>query len=831
MAQIPTNFTDGISNETILFNPLSSGAQTQKINDEYANLKNLIQVSQIQIETSLINRTMSVAKLDDFTTSSSEDVLKNYPYVLSVIDVSNGGTKFISQFRLPINPQELTIQTPFAIKTTVTSGGILEEHNGAPLKFITINGTTGGIINRVVNNQSIVNGGVFSGTLDAINQAVSSATALVSQAKAQSPTTLPIENTGYYQMHILDMFLSTYAEIKKAAGNQGLRLVLSVPKDKVNYIITPQALIKRRSVQSPMEYMYSIQATAWATIDFNFPFADKSLQILATSKKDAFKDVLNKFRDLRNVISDFRNVVTAVGGDVQNDVIDPINTVIYAAKDAVGVAKSVADLTESLRKSAFPSIINNINSVGNDLGELADTLGLGNVLRGFVSQIKEQNSNYTQTQSSYNSSESDPKVSINTDSLLSNSRLTDAISINSLDLDQHQLDAISFITDQASSLTSNDYNKVASNLNALYRKLEPIIIDRDPMDEEWGLLYSLKSAVTSLYPLIATTSFDTSANDATLAQDPFLSKTALQFWQGVSEQNGIIFNKPEGKFSIPFPFKSSLEQLASIYLNDPKRWTEIAALNDLQYPYIDEDGFLYSFISNGADNQFNISSNKNLYVGQTIYLSSNSQLLSRRKITQIFQVSDDNFIVTVDGQANMDSFKIADNAIMKAYMPYTVNSLSNIFIPSSQVPADQNTLQSRPITYLNGDIDLIKFSKIDLLLDDNYDLAITQTGFANLAYGNANLIQAAKIKLKTPEKSLLLHPTFGAGLEIGNSVADLNLANTLKNISKSFASDPRFKSPSSAEIIVNGSAVFTNLVVPLNNGNGVLPITLPLSSK
>jgi hypothetical protein len=774
-----------------------------------------------------MNNTMSVAKLDNFATSNSSDILKSYPYVLSVIDTTNGSNFVIAQFRLPINPQELTIQTPFAIKTTVTSGGIIEEHNGAPIKLITLNGTTGGVINREVNNQTKPNNGIFGGTLTAFNEAVASATALVSQSKPDNSNVIPIENTGYYQMHILDMFLNTYAEIKKSAGTQGLRMVLSIPKDKVNYIITPQALMKRRSVQSPMEYMYSLQALAWATIDLNnVDFSEnKKRREISASNQDTFKNVLNKFRDLRNVISDFQNVVTAVGGDIRNNIIDPANTIIYAAKDILGVPKSIADMTESLRTSAFPSLAANWESLKADLSNpypLEDAI---------MAKIRRENSDYTQNTTSVSLAEADPKNSVDTSSILSNSRLMDQINISSLDLNQHQIDALDDLSTQASNINSNTINKMIGNLNSLYSKLEPMILERDPMDEEWGLLYSIKDAITSLHPLVATTAFNISQNDATLAQDPFLSKTAMQFWQGVSEQNGIIFNKPEGKFSIPFPFKSSLEQLASIYLNDPKRWTEIAALNNLQYPYIDEDGFSYSLLSNGADNQFNISSNVNLYVGQTIYLSSNTQLLSKRKITQIFEVSNDNIIISVDGPMNLDQFKIIDNAKMKAYLPYTVNSLCNIFIPTSQAPSDQNTEESKPITYLNDTIDSIKFSKIDLLLDDNFDLAITKSGFANLAYGNTNLIQAAKIKLKTPQRTLMLHPNFGAGIEIGSSTADLNLSNTLKNMSRSFTADPRFRSPSSIQLRVDGSAVFADLVVPVNNGNGVLPITLPLSSK
>ncbi len=180
---------------------------------------------------------------------------------------------------------------------------------------------------------------------------------------------------------------------------------------------------------------------------------------------------------------------------------------------------------------------------------------------------------------------------------------------------------------------------------------------------------------------------------------------------------------------------------------------------------------------------------------------------------------------------DLGNYRIIENASITAYLPYTTNSMNSIFVPTSQLPGDQDTQESIPITYLKDDLDNIKFSKIDLLLDDNYDLAITQSGFQNLAYGNANLIQAAKIILKTPQRSLMLHPNSGGGIEIGTSTADFDASTTLRNISRAFTADPRFKAPSTAKIIISGSAVFTDLVVPLKNGNGVLPITLPLSGK
>jgi hypothetical protein len=116
------------------------------------------------------------------------------------------------------------------------------------------------------------------------------------------------------------------------------------------------------------------------------------------------------------------------------------------------------------------------------------------------------------------------------------------------------------------------------------------------------------------------------------------------------------------------------------------------------------------------------------------------------------------------------------------------------------------------------------------LLDSKGDLAITNNGFLNLAFGKTNLYQAAKMIMSTPQGSLLLHPEFGGGIEVGTSNADFDAATSLTRISSSFAADGRFKAPSSIKLTQESGSLSIDLVVPVANGDGVLPITLPLKS-
>jgi hypothetical protein len=154
--------------------------------------------------------------------------------------------------------------------------------------------------------------------------------------------------------------------------------------------------------------------------------------------------------------------------------------------------------------------------------------------------------------------------------------------------------------------------------------------------------------------------------------------------------------------------------------------------------------------------------------------------------------------------------------------------MRQIYIPADG-SADADSVDTKPITFIDDDPEMVKFSKIDLLLDSNFDLAITSDGFANLAFGKTNLLQAAKLKMATIAGTNLLHPDFGGGVEVGSSMAELDLDSIIAKINSSFSSDPRFNAPSAIDILPNGDSLVMNIAVAVRRGNGILPITIPLT--
>lgn len=790
--------------------------------------------AQTFIDKSLMGRGLTVQRFS--AAKPGKNWSQNFPYRFLVTRVnSQGKHSVVAEYRLPINPQELTITTPFAIKTTVTSRGILEEHNGIPIKQINLSGSTGVYIDRESGGReqkrTSVLGTIFGGTLDATNNALSqvktagAALGFGSSNLSSQQEAPELTRTGYYQYRMLDLFLTTYGETKAAPGNQDLRLIFEIAKSNVAYIVTPLTSVEKRTAASPMEHLYSIQLLAWATVPDFRGAAPTPTSLLINQDVGDLRRALNTLSQLRKTVTAFKNIVSAVRADVESNIFGPINQVILLAKDTLSIPLAIADLPKSLRDSFQTSVAASWQALSRTNEDLKDLFNSD--FQSIINEGSGSNS-YLGASKAQAGGDAAPTNMFKSD-VLDNLDLTANVQVNQLQLNNNQQNAVDAAINDAKDITVNEVKDLIAQLQSLSDALEPTISLQNAMDEEWDLLYALSDSVTELYGVISNGQLNNSANTEDQGlDDASLATTAQSFWEQSTVDSGIGYTAPLGKFSVPFPFGASLEQLAFTYLGDVTRWMEIVSLNGLQAPYIDEDGFTYSFIGNGSENQINIESSVNLYVGQSVFISSNTQLTTKRKVQSIAQVSDTNFLITVDGEPDLQRFTTQDSAQLLAYLPYTVNSMRQIYIPTDVAPT-QDELDTPPITFLDDDIDMIKFSKIDWLLTPQGDLAVTKDGFMNLAFGKTNLLQAAKMKLITKPGGLILHPEFGAGVEIGTSFADVNLDDTAKRIDQNFRNDPRFLAPASINLQASPTVLQESVVAVVAKDNGILPIQVPLT--
>jgi hypothetical protein len=336
--------------------------------------------------------------------------------------------------------------------------------------------------------------------------------------------------------------------------------------------------------------------------------------------------------------------------------------------------------------------------------------------------------------------------------------------------------------------------------------------------DEYDIIQSLYKLVQGYDILTATNQFD---NDQILNSEEYVSALAAT--------SNITFSIPNSKIQVPVPFGLNMEQISMRYLGDPQRWIEIATLNELREPYIDESGFKYSLLSNADSRNIVIGSDVDLFIGQKIYLNSNTQTPTARTILDIVSLSQTSFLLTLDGLANLDTFTIVDQAYIQAYLPGTVNSQNVIWIPSNiQTVADDQI--SIPSSVAN--VKLVGLSKVDWLLTPDGDLALTNTGDFRLAAGYTNLIQALAIKFGTTLGTSLLDPNFGLGVRIGTMNSDVNAQVLYNQIVNMITADHRFHGITGLQVTLDGPSLGISLGVQIPGQSGVFPVgfTLPTSA-
>jgi hypothetical protein len=754
------------------------------------------------------------------------------------------------EFTLPITPQQLSITDQFAINTTATMRGVVEEHNGVKFKIISASGTTGIWPNRSFTEDPNAGTGIplFGGTAEALGQLSRAADILQnggkSKPKVVDPTKTDPTGTGYFQALMLQQFLEQYAMAKKNPANKGWRLVFDCPKTNESFIVTPMQYNVTKSQRSPGEYLYNMQFKAWKRINLK---ASKNVKDTANIQKldpNFFQKIVTSLNNARALMSAASNTIKAVRADFRKP-FDELRKVTLFIKDFAGVATSLVDLPNQIKKDISSATKQRSQDIDLALGG-SSTTNSGTVKATATIAAIRQNAEVNEglsdqdIQDGVNGNDAANANQVSPINQIyeepeSNFEFFNSISLDELSLTPQQQAAIQDEIELNSLISAEEIRDIIANTQNLILDLSNNFGAGDeffsqvygrpaprkratPMSvEEFELLAALEQVVLDMNILIATRDIDDQR-----IQSP------LEYVGGLAEDSEIPFNASStAKYLAPVPFGLTVEEISARYLGDPDRYNEIITLNNLRSPYIDEDGFFYSLLSNGDGRQFNISSNKNLFVGQKIQLSSNTTPTFTRKITSIERITDTNYLVTVDGLSDLNSLTTVDQAKMKGFLPGTVNSQNQIFIPSDQaVEAEPRTYD---IPYLKEDT-LTGLSKIDWLIADNGDVVLNSFGEVALANGLNNLVQAMRMKINTAKGQILSNPEFGLGLQPGINVTDANIENILQDLTSMVTEDSRFEGVDNIELNVLPPEISLSITARLANGRGIFPInfTVPM---
>ena len=757
-------------------------------------------------------------------------------------------------YQLPITPQQLSITNAFAINNSATLRGIVEENSGTKYKMINCSGSFGVWPNRgnvtPPPNQPSSLESLFGGTLqafDSFNRQISRLRNSVNGKPLVAKPATPdvgrsvgsFSGTGYAAALLLDQFLEQYSELKKRPQNSSWRLAFDMPKQNQTFLVTPIQFTYNQAADSPNEYKFNLQLKAYRRISISKGSRGegKGLSVPDPLAPNTLRRVLNSVTEARRTLATATNLVRAVRSDV-NGPFNALREVSLFVKGLAGLTASVVDLPENIIADAKFAIA---DSFANLDQANFQALAVKAKLSGDVGKMKDFKRE-REGQPLPNTAQENPSLVVSSktspinslfDNPNENFELFNSLDTTSVNFPSSVQRAIDNETARVSLLTVDDLQKHKNTLQDLAFQISNAF---GTGNETYARVYGKPAPRQRLQPIsideyiILTRLYDTIQNIGILTINDDVNQNqnaAYEFVKAEAEDAGILFEDSSTKIRVPVPFGLSIEQIAARYLGDQERWLEIATINALKSPYIDEDGFFRSFLSNGDGRQFNVSSSENMFVGQKIVIYSNTQPRQRRTIIDIEKINESNFLITVDGLDNLSIFTLNDGASMQAYLPGTVNSQDQIFIPSNLPVTD--SLITRPVPAAQDDA-LTSLSRIDLLLTEDNDIAINSFGDFRLAYGLTNLFQALRLKFITEPGQVIRHPNFGSGLRQGASLADTTATDIYNTISALIAQDSRYSGIQSLQVDINGPVVSVNLSVFVANGLGVFPISFRLSA-
>lgn len=799
-----------------------------------------------------------------------------YGYQMAVYDASLANKEIMS-LSFPINPQNISIDVPTAVSTSVTMKGIVEEHNAAPLRRITIRGTSG-VVPADSPDQSATGSGsqsaldyLFKNTIQAVSAVASQATALantVSSVLGANNTTTPPLNidpgdtskfganptimTGYWWIHSLIRFLDSYLAYKKAKKYAPYRLQFRMFKDKMYWDCTLNNYSIRK-LPGTLEYEYEITLTAWRRSNTTAAVARQTTSVANNSSQTFNKIALavQALTQAQNLIASSLEVLQGVNADIQNSFLTPMREAILFGSELVGAVESILQFPQSLINSAQASLyqaLRDANQFNPNLASNVDqAVASSNIYPTSASPVSNASQlgtsavrNALSQQDALGQSDLTPIPASGNplETIFQNPNayapIFNQFPVDSLNLTAAQRAAVQNERDRVSAFDVQDLVARRTSIRSFMYATSLLF---GGGNATYARIYNLPPPPTT------TATLDTDSllllsqmNDIIQQLDSMINMlqnlpTAptndyYQYYSALALANGLTFSSNTSKFYIPMPYGGSLESLAAQYLGNSDRWIEIAALNGLRDPYIDEVGFNVPLLVNATNNVISVADSSQLFVGQAVQIQANNLQPTLAVISEIEIISDVQSYVTLAGEVDVTGYTVANGASIFAYLPDTVNSSQMIAIPSD---TPVNVSGNIKLTPEPSDLTtLIQMAKVDFLLNSSGDVAVTSNGDVQLAVGVANLVQVANMKMQTEIGTIISNMGYGNSAQPGRSLADMSASDVLSQLQTAFNSDPRFGPLLAAQVNVAGPAVSVSLVVQISNTNVNLPVTTQL---
>lgn len=778
-----------------------------------------------------------------------------FPYQLQVVKVGADGTYFQDklaksfQFTLPFPPDAISYSQVFPVTGSVTQGGYVEEWGDDAIRQISWRGSLGVLPLRPRPAGDGQNAGlgtaVFGGTVitgtRTINQAQMALgyteNVLTENEAAQTSTGIG-STSGYYQLRLLEQFFENYVALRAGAQGRDYRLVACMWKRQAAYLVTPMSFTADQTAASPLEYTYSLAFQAFRRIKLSSvrPLPFPKFKPVAQDP-NAMAKALNAISAARDALEGLRATIQAVGGDIDQALFEPLRQVGLFVRDAINVPLSLIDLPVQILNEARSAVTQYAATKTAVLGAPSTFSAAGARVGKAYQDLADYATSTAKLEAGaarvegIQDATAHPALDI-----FKNPKdyydFLKTVQVGSLQLAPATTRAVVAERERVRQLTRLDFERLRDQVvrlqadfsdavgagsavyNATYGRPAPTST-KTPTPRDFQAIYAMNRVVMEFNRLAASTH--------TVAAPP----TTMDYVAGLAARSGIAFTVPRSKFAVPFPYGHTLEQVAARYLGDPDRWMEIAALNGLRAPYVDEAGFYLPLQVNGKGQDLVVADGSGLFVGQRIWLSSQTAARTTRRVTAVREVAPGTVRVTVDGDP-VDAYLVLAGAAVHAFLPDTVNSQQVVYLPSDSDPGTAD-YGAKAIPGLNEFDLLLEVGGQDLLLTSTNDLVITPDGDQRLAVGLQNIVQDARLALGTVQGKLPRHPGYGLPLQIGQSLADLDAAAILKAAKNLFLDQPAFNGLVSADVVTNGPTTQVALTLNIRGLSQPVPVTLAVS--
>ena len=761
---------------------------------------------------------------------------RSYPYQLLVVR-EEGPDNYVAlpewSFTLPIPPEALSITVNPGVDGRATVGGYVEQHSGVRTNEIQISGTTGvlplrGSVGR--RREFTATETIFAGTIRAgqqVNEAFEQVSQDVSPRRTPANLIRPEEVTGdtelgrtsgYYQFRLLQQFLERYVAIKATDRGRDLRIALACWKDEAIYLFTPGPFRLTRQVPRVYEYPYSWSMRGFRRITLGAPPPFDASLAPAAQTPDGLSRALRALDDSRRVLAGSRQALRAILGDVSNLVLEPLRSVTLLVKDLAGTALAMADLPSEAVRSCRDAVL--------ELASVRDTYAA--VPIGFDSARDRASSEWAvlrQAAADLTGRSLDELDKILADPEAHYNFLS-SIKLSSIRPSAQTIDLVARERERVSKLGWNDFVEFGRRLRTMFDAFADSVGLGDPnyddalrrtprkasrvaTSEDYEVVFSLNEVATQLDQLTATTAVRNRILAAEVVGD-------------AARAAGFHFERPAGKFSVPLPYGWSLQRLAQRYLGDSQRWHEVAALNGLREPYVDEEGYDLPLLVDAVGARICVAASRDLVAGARVVLQSASRPDLSAKVVRVDPTASGQ---QVELDRDAAGYVVSDGATLKVFRAGTVNSSTPVWIPSPTAPPEDDVAWRRP-TGVDETDPLVRQFGVEPLLDESNDLVVTDSGDTPWATGYTAAIQQVRCVTSVRRGTLPRHEGVGIDYGVGETAADLTVEDLAEQASKILEGDSSFAGVESVAVERVGGTTNLGLTIKLAGSSRVLPVWL-----